>query len=271
MSIQSFIQSGLLEAYVLGQCSAEERALVERMASQHAKVRTELASIEQALDSYAAANAVAPPAWMKERILEVIEKEGVSPQTPTPPAADAASSSNTALRFFQLLALGLLLLAGFFFFQKNNLTSEKTRLETRLAELQKQMDDCVQRSQLMDKLQQVNVLLRDRDDTHTVPLSNGSDGGKFTAYAYHNAARCQVAIDLSSLPAPDAGKYFQFWSIVDGKPVSMGMVDLQAAGGWLTFPCQQNAVALAISQENNPQGNPTPTQVLMVGNIPAAG
>ncbi len=68
MDLQSFIQSGLLEAYVLGQCSAEERAQVERMAAEHAEVRAELSAIEASLEAYAAAQAVLPPDWMKTSI-----------------------------------------------------------------------------------------------------------------------------------------------------------------------------------------------------------
>lgn len=257
MDIQSFIQSGLLEAYALGQCSAEERALVERMVAGHAEVRAELAAIEKALEGYAAANATPPPAWMKGRILDTIQNEAVPPAPPR----------SGSLRLFQLLTPALAILAAFLFFRNNTLSSEKTALASRAAELQHQIDDCAEKGLQMDKLQQVNRLLRDRD-TRDVPLSNG-ENGKFTGYAYHNAARCETALDLTSLPAPAPGKYFQFWSIADGKPVSMGMVDLQAAGGWLVFPCRQNAAALAISQEDKPGGNPTPTEVLLVGNIPA--
>jgi hypothetical protein len=267
MDIQSFIQSGLLEAYVFGQCSAEELALVEQMLAQHAEVRAELAVIEMALEGYAAANSEAPPAWMKGRILETIDNEAVSPRPPAPSPLSLPAMSPTVLRVFQVLALGLALICGFFFFQKNNLTSEKTALENRVAELQKQIADCARRDSLMEKIAQVNVLLRDRA-TRAVPLSNGPDG-KFTSFAYHNTAHCEVAIDLATLPAPAPGKYFQFWSIVDGQPVSMGMVDLRAAGGWQVIPCQTGALALAISQEDNPNGNLKPTAVVMVGVIPA--
>lgn len=269
MDLQSFIQSGLLESYVLGQCTAEERALVERMLSEHAEARAELAAIEKALEGYAAANAAAPPAWMKGRILDSIENESATSIPPASPSPTAPESGPANLKLFQLLTLGLALLGGFFFFQKCNLDSEKTALESRVEGLQNQLDSCHEAGLLKEKLLQVNRLLRDRDDTRIVPLSNG-DGGKFTAFAYHNTARCEVAIDLNSLPAPDQGKYFQLWSIVNGATVSMGMVDLKAAGGWLVVPCKTGAVALAISQESNPQGNPTPTQVLMVGNIPLA-
>lgn len=263
MDIQSFIQSGLLEAYLLGQCTAEERALVERMAAQHAEVRAEMAAIEQSLEGYAAAHAAQPPAWMKDRILERIEQEAS-------PTAPPAAPKSRFLRLFPLLALALALLAGFFFFQKNNLTAEKNALETRVAELQQQINDCTGRDSLRMKLEQVNLMLRDRDNTRAVPLGN-ADGSPGTAVAYLNARRCELAIDLASLPAPAPGKYLQLWSIVDGKPVSMGMVDTAAAAGWQVVPCEAGAVAIAISSEDNPQGNSAPTQVLMVGNISAGG
>lgn len=271
MDLQSFIRSGLLESYLLGQCSAEERALVERMLGEHAAARAEFAAIEKAMEGYATANAVTPPAWMKGRILDAIEKES----TPTPPKpevpASAPAPSTNILRLFQILALVLALLSGFFFFQKSNLAAEKTTIENRVETLQKQVDACIEEGKQKEKLQQVNLLLRDRDDTRAIALSNGAEG-KFTAYAYLNNVRCEVAIDLNTMPAPASGKYFQLWSIVNGTPVSMGMVDLKAAGGWQIVPCQTGAVAIAVSQESSPNGNPTPTEVLMVGNVsPANG
>lgn len=269
MDLQSFIQSGLLEAYTLGQCTAEERALVERMIAQHAEVRAELASIEKALEGYASANAVQPPAWMKGRILEVIENEANVSAPPPPSTTPGSRPGFLPLRLYQLLALSFALLALFFFFQKNNLAAEKTSLENRVADLQKQTDDCKQRDSLRTKLEQVNLLLRDRENTRTVPLGKVS-GEAGVAYAYLNARRCEVAIDLGTLPAPAPGKHYQFWSIVDGKPVSMGMVALQSAGGWQAIPCRENAVALAVSLEDNPLGNPAPTEVFMIGNIPAS-
>ena len=266
MDLHSFIQSGLLEAYALGQCTAEERALVERMVAGHAEARAELAAIEQALEGYASANAAAPPAWMKGRILEAVGKEpAASPLPPDRPAAGVPGNRTGWL--LPALALALALLAAFFFYQYRNSETEKTDLQARVAELQIQVDDCNRRAAETDRMRQAVVLLRDRD-TKVVELSNG-EGGKATAYAYHNTVRCEIGLDVSSLPAPAPGKHLQFWAIVDGKPVSMGMVQLQAAGGWQTLPCLTGAAALAVSQEDNPNGNATPTQVVLVGNIPA--
>lgn len=261
MDIQSFIQSGLLETYVIGQCSEEERDLVERMAAQHPEVRTELSAIEQALESYASGNAVAPPAWMKDRILDAIDQEpAATGRQPSPPG-----SGTGGLRMLQILAVALAVAGSVLAYQLYRQQSEKAVLETRSSELQAQLDDCTRRAQQLDKLQQAVVLLRDRD-TRAVPLDNG----KGTAYAYYNPVRREVALDLGGLPAPAPGKHFQFWAIVDGKPVSMGMVDLQSTGGWQSLPYFDNSAALAISQETSPAGNPTPTEVIMVGNVPAS-
>ena len=258
MDIQSFIQSGLLEAYVLGQCNAEERALVEDMLSRYPEARAELQSIERALEGYASANAVPPPAWMKGRIMDLIDTEA-----PTAPTAATPALKSRSWRWLQLLALALAALAGYWIYRSIQLQAEKSTLEDRIEELQVQIDACRERDQRMEKMEQIVVLLRDRD-TRPVALDNG----KGTAYAYFNPVRQTVALDIAGLPAPAPGKYFQFWAIVDNQPVSMGMVDLQAVAGWQNLPYLENAAALAISQEDNPGGNATPTEVVMVGNIP---
>jgi anti-sigma-K factor RskA len=260
MDIQSFIQSGLLETYVLGQCTAEERALVERMVAAHAAVRAELASVEQALEGYANANAVAPPEWMKGRILDAIEdRENDMPETPD---LSVSMPKPGLLRLFQAAAIALALLGAYQFYTIKQQGAEIGELKTTTSALQTQVDDCTRLEQRAEKLRQASVLLRDRD-TRAVALDNG----KATTYAYYNPVRREVALDLSGLQAPAPGKYFQFWAIVDGKPVNMGMVDLQTSDGWQMLPYLDNAVALAISQEDNPKGSPTPTVVVMVGNI----
>jgi len=261
MNIQSFIESGLLETYALGQCSAEERELVERMAAQHPEVRAELSAVEQALEGYAAANAATPPEWMKGRILEKIKEEATPAGSKPLPNGRGGNGFRIAVQAFALL---FALAAALLFYRNRSLAAEKASLEETNAALRARVDDCLRSERQAEQLKQAVVLLRDRD-TRAVPLDNG----KGTAYAYYNTVRREAALDLAGLPAPASGKYFQFWAIVDGKPVSMGMVDLQSPDGWQLLPYLDRATALAVSQEDNPAGNPVPTQVIMAGNIPA--
>jgi anti-sigma-K factor RskA len=254
MNLQSFIQSGLLESYVLGQCSSEETALVERMVAEHAEARAELASVQAALEGYATAHAVAPPAWMKGRILDAIGQEMPAPRPAVPTA------SPQSLRIFQSLAVVLGLVCAALFFQQRSLRLANQSLQTRYDLLQKELSDC---TTLRQTVEPIAAFIR---DTSSSPIQI-TDGQGLRALAYHNTKEQQTFLDLSALPAPVAGKYYQFWAIVDGQPVSMGMLKLDAASGWQSVPYIANAQAFAISEEDNPAGNPTPTKVLAVGKV----
>jgi len=254
MDIQSFIQSGLLEAYALNQCSPAERAEVERMVAAHPEVRAELNAIERTLEQVALANAVPPPPGLKEQILQQLAG--------SPPPAKTAGKGLPLLT--ALLWAAVVLLGAALVWQVH----QKNKAGEQAAVLQKQVDDCQTRAEEQAKMQEIIALLRDRN-TRTIVLSDAAPGAdaKTTATVWHNPVRSETVLDINSLPAPEAGRYFQFWAIVGGKPVNMGMVALRGADSWQALPFIQNAEAFAISSEDNPNGNPAPTVVVLVGKV----
>jgi len=256
MDIQSFIQSGLLETYVLGQCTADERAIVERIAAEQPSVQAELAAIEQALESYALATAVSPPPALKERIMDTIDQQGQMPSIP-PPAGKPRSASNLP---YQALALGFALLAAFFWYRQKEIRSENAPVQQSRDSLQRQLFACGERS---EQLRQIATFLRD-PDTKAVKMT---DGKEYAIYMYHNVIRAETNLDLSGLGVPDPGKYYQIWAIVAGKPLSLGMVNKNALASWQKVDFPKDAEAFAISAENNPNGNPTPSVVIAIGKL----
>lgn len=250
MDIQSFIQSGLLEAYVLQQCSAEERAQVERMAAEHVEVRTELSSIEASLEAYAAAHAVQPPVWMKDRIMERLNQE---PPLQAPPDAP---SDKGPLRFFQILAFLLAAACSFLFLRQKELGQKNDQLKTQTETLQQQLTACNEAAAIPDPIAE---LLCD-PATQRILVSNGTD---INTVFYYNARLKKMAYDPTGLPNLP-GVHYQFWAIVGGKPVSMGM---KADNLCATLQTVENAVAFAISEEPNPEGNAAPTKVAAIANI----
>lgn len=255
MDLQSFIQSGLLEAYVLGQCTAEERAEVERMLAAHPEVRAELDAIEGALEKVAMANAVTPPPDLKDKVLQQIKSSD------QPSAAPGSASRLIPMLGWAAAACLLLALSASWFFSNQN----TQRHNGQIAALETQIADCKKQAQQQARMQEVIALLRDRS-TQTIVLSDGPEP-KVTATVWNNPLRKEIAIDLNSLPAPNPGKYFQFWAIVDGVPVSMGMVNLSGSDSIQTLPFVANAQAFAISEEDKPEGNATPTVVVLVGKV----
>jgi hypothetical protein len=55
--VRKFIDSGILEMYVMGDTSPQQNALVERLAEEHIEIREELYAIEIALENYALSQA----------------------------------------------------------------------------------------------------------------------------------------------------------------------------------------------------------------------
>jgi anti-sigma factor RsiW len=65
---KAYIESGILELYVLGDGSPKERAEVEQMVAAHPAVKEELCQIENALEKYALAYAVAPAESYQKKV-----------------------------------------------------------------------------------------------------------------------------------------------------------------------------------------------------------
>ncbi len=248
MDLQSFIQSGLLEAYVLGQCNAEERAQVERFAAEHAEVRTELASIEASLEKYAATQAITPPEWMKARILDQIDKE-LSVKTPS------SGSGKFSLRLFQGLAFLLVAACSFLFLRQKEMGREHEQLQIQTDSLKQQLVAANQQLLIPDP---INELLCDPATQHILV----SDGKGLNTIVYFNARLKKMAYDPFGLPAPKPGKFYQFWAVVGGTPVSMGMLSTSICESMHTV---EAPVAFAISEEDKPEGNQAPTLVLAIG------
>ena len=237
---------------MLGQCSAEERAQVERMAAQYAEVRAELTSIETSLEAYAAANAIEPPEWMKARILERIGQE--TPGSPNP-ISTASLPRKGSLRFFQILAFLLTASTSFLFLKQKDMGRENEQIRSRADSIQQAL---VIFTEEIKKPDPVAELLCD-PNTQRILVS---DGKGIHTIVYYNARLNKMAYDPYGLPTPNPGKYYQFWAIVGDKPVSLGMRSSSLCASILTV---ENAVAFAISEEDNPEGNQVPTTVLAIG------
>lgn len=266
MELNTFIQSGLIEAYVLDQCTAEERTLVEQMRARYPEVRAELEAVQQALEGFAASHAVAPPPDLRGRILDALDQEP-DPETPdadlpdtgTPALPGAVAPARRSALTWVLLALSAAL--GAVALWQN---SQAKGFKEQIQQLEQQVNDCNSLRAATEEF------LRDTSTRRVVlAAADPAVGGAIRAVTYHNQSKCENVLDLSTLPAPPAGKYYQFWAIVDKAPapVSMGMVKLDSANALQKLPCRENAVAFAISLEDKPTESTAPTQVYLVGHI----
>ena len=140
-------------------------------------------------------------------------------------------------------------------------------LQTKTADMEARISECDTRMQAQAKMQQQIALLRD-SNTYVITMTDiVNSGSKMHFTIWHNIQLNKTVLDLSNLPAPGQGRYFQVFAIVDGAPRSLGMINTGGTESWQELPFIQNADAFAISVEGNPSGNPLPTVVVALGAV----
>jgi anti-sigma-K factor RskA len=87
--------------------------------------------------------------------------------------------------------------------------------------------------------------------------------------AFWNKETEEMKLMVENLPTAPKGKQYQVWGIVDGKPVDMGMIDLDFENKILAMKVPKgNIAAFAITLEKQ-GGSPTPTleEMYVIGNV----
>ena len=86
-AIKEYIESGILEAYILGIAAPEEQSEVEAMAINHAEIRAAMEAIGEDLERFACDNAEAPDPTNRPLLMATIDyneriEQGEAPSFP---------------------------------------------------------------------------------------------------------------------------------------------------------------------------------------------
>ena len=268
MDTTSYIESGILEAYVLGMLSHHEALEVEHSRENHSVIHKELLAIEDAISAYATRYAKMPPEGMKATIMEKIRALNTTPKSDVTTAKPGPSSSFNWKLPLSALLFGLLGALAFAFQNlqaKNKLSGQ---LDQQTTEMTASKEECDQVK--AEKLRLENQLLFLRGiDNQTIRLEGTDKAPEAFATIYWNKVTRQSYLDVNSLPAPPAGKQYQLWAIVDGKPVDMKVFEVSADNNQLQkvdFIEKPQAFAVTLEDAG---GNPTPTltEMYVIGEI----
>jgi anti-sigma-K factor RskA len=263
VNVQEIIQSGVLELYAAGLATPAEREQVEAWRLQHAEVAAELNAIELSLEKYAQVNAVAPAAGVKEKLLNQItgqsEVTGASTNNGSQPAKVV---SFNGWKWAAAASIALLIGSTIFSYSLYNKTE---RAVAKLDETEKQL--ATVRREADEMKNDIGVV----QNPFSKPVSlNGlpeMPAAKAKIFWLTNTG--DVMIDASNLPDAPAGMQYQFWAIVDGKPVDGGLIITNDKGKKMRMQKMKSfgrVEAFAISLEKE-GGNPTPTKVVSLGKI----
>ena len=268
MNIKDYIESGILEAYVLQALTPEERAEVESNISLYPELADEVANIEIAMQQFSEANAQEPPSFMQDQIWDAIKSE--KKITPDYKAEDSIEApkviplnrkASPAVSWQR--AAAIIILVGSLAANVILLTQRNQARDQQLA-LQRNVDTIQQKeaflAQRMEQNQKANEMMAD-PSMQTVVMHSMQKGHPMAATVYWSKDKGEAFLAIQKLPMPPKGMQYQMWVLHDGKPIDLGVLPNQIieASNMEKLPKQvMEGEAFAISLEKE-GGSPTPT------------
>lgn len=277
MDAKQFIESGILETYAMGLASAEEAKQVADMVARHPEVKAELAAIEASMENFDQQNAVAPPAELKSKILAQIGSVSGS-QFPVSGAEErgkvvplnAEPKQNNFFKYAAGVALILLLGSAAYIF---SLSSRLNESEDRIASLEGGLREARISDSMMTLMEQQVTAARNElailksPSMKSIELKGMEVAPDAKAMVYANTSNGDSYLEIMNLPAAPDGMQYQFWGIVDGKPVDAGMIPLEGdIAGIHPMKTVPHAAAYAISLEPKGGSQQPQGEIYVMGN-----
>jgi anti-sigma-K factor RskA len=266
VNIQEYISSGIVESYVLGLADEAERAQFEQMCTQHTEVRAARDAFELSLEQHAMAAAVAPPARVREAVLQ---------QLATGPDADAGKIAAPvvqlrpikrgavpmAMRYVAAASIVMLLgsvgLNVYYFNRYQDFSKRYDQLlaqQTELAKNNEALQTKLGNYESTVKALNSPYMAQIKMEGSAVPASPAPDG---KATILWDTRTKDVYLMVNNLPQPQAGMQYQLWAIVDNQPVDAGMLEMDKGHMMVKMKNIPRAQLFAITLEQQ-GGSPTP-------------
>ncbi len=286
MNTKEYIESGIIESYVLGASTVGESAEVEHLALEYSDIYNEIESVRNTLESYVLQYEKEPPAFLKDKIMAEIfstplsadrfqsaVNRGHSTVEIEQLAGDSNQSSNDGKpslvnseqfdenpreivslnkkvpqrSIFRMAASWALLALSF----AGNIWFFKNwkNSEDKLMALETQNQVLAQEGKTLKASYQEEVAILQNPNFKVIKLLGQKNSPNATALVYFDKIKQEVYLSALQLPQAPTGKQYQLWAIINGKPVDAGMID-GTGSNILKMKSLTNAVAFAISLEN---------------------
>ncbi|MFZ4798313.1 MAG: anti-sigma factor [Bacteroidia bacterium] len=265
MNKQEYIESGILESYALGICSDAEKAEVEKICAENAEIKAELLAVQAAVFSYGQLHQSKPKASLKADLLNQLDfAEPVTTINPLDKIIPIQPKKYPFAVAASLTLFGLSLIGNYVTYTKYQEANEKI---TALNAEKTSLANNFRNNQVKLEELQANLLVTSNPNVQKIPLKGVEKSPESLVMIYWNKETKEVFMEIKNLPLANAGKQYQLWAIVDGKPVNAGMISVNNAdSSFIKMNGFETAQAFAITLENvGGSENPTLTEMYVMG------
>ena len=246
--IKIFLDTDLLEKYLLGSTTDLETLQVERYIAMYPEVRKTYNELQENLEEFAKSYSLKTPEGLKEKILSTIKAQNTTKRK--------FMNYAIAASFVAILFAG----ASYFFYNQNlNLQEENSVVTNQIKLLEEDMKE-----RLEDVRNQFIVLNNPQTKKYTV--MGNMKAKDLKAVAYVNPVKKLSYINVQNLPHLEEGQCFQMWAEVNGKLINLGIIkEAGDKNNLLAMPYAENAVGYITIEKIGE--NEAPTVDNIVANI----
>ena len=238
--ITTFLNSDLLEKYLLGETSSEENKHIETYIARHPEVENAYTNLQFNLEIVSKVNAVEAPKHILNNVLEELDDQPVI-------KLKTYKKYKKWHQFSIAASIVALVFAAqsYYLHDKNQKLSEENQvvvdeifdLRSDIEMNNKKLDD------IMNQFKQLND-----PDTYKYIIQGNKRAKNLKTVAYINPKEKTSMIDIVSLPQLPDEQCYQIWAELQGKMVSLGILS-ETDRELRALPYTENALALNITIE----------------------
>lgn len=245
--ITTFLNSGLIEKYLVGRTTPLETETVETYISKYPEVQNAYTTLQYNLEVVAKANAVEAPRHILDAVLNDLEEK------PVVTLNTVKKTYKSWYKFAVAASIAALLFAGtsyIFYNQNQKLANENQVVVDEIFDLR---SDIEKNNAMLDKVMR-QLLKLNNPETEKYIITGNERAKDLKTVAYINPKEKTSMIDVVSLPQLPEEQCYQIWAELQGKMVSLGILS-EADRQLKTIPYTEDALGLNITIE--PKGGNT--------------
>ncbi|MCB4798861.1 anti-sigma factor [Neotamlana laminarinivorans] len=238
--IITFLNSGLLDKYLIGNTTSEETIMVESYIARYPEVQNAYNLLQHNLEVVAKSNAVEAPKGILNNILDELDDK---------PVVKLKPQKNTKSWFKFGVAASITAIAfaatSYIFYNQNLKLSEENQVV--VDELFDLRSDIDKNNLMLDNVMR-QLLKLNNPETEKYIIKGNERAKDLKTVAYINPKEKTSMIDVVSLPQLPEEQCYQIWAELQGKMVSLGILN-EADRKLKEVPYLEDALALSITIE----------------------
>lgn len=254
--IYSFLESGLLEKYVVGDTSPSETEKVEGYISKYPEVQSKYDQLQNNLETISQLQAVEPSKDLLQSIFYQLDEK---------PVIQMVTKQSKTVFWYSIVSTAAAVLFAalttFFYYQNQRLLDENQVVVDEIFDLRSDIKDT--NNKLENVMQQFMAL--NNPETEKYIIKGNQRAKNLKTVAYINPKEKTSMVEIVSLPQLPEEQCYQMWAQMNDKMVSLGILDPEERD-LKQIPYAENALGINITIEPK-GGNETATLENSVANI----